>query len=183
MSYYKLQGFVSNSLLNEVVNGKISAPESVLTFGSEFHAMALEGIPSDNVMINKMVAAMYAKFGLDFFFKNTKREHEVYRYKLGVWFKGKLDLIRETEIVDLKTTSASNHKAFSDCVIKYNYDQQAFIYLMLWPKAEQMRFVGIQKNNNPQIFEHIIKRGDIEYLSGMEKCLNALEILMAKNLV
>ena len=46
----------------------------------------------------------------------------------GIRCKCKLDVIRDTAIVDFKTTSAHSLKAFVNCCQQYNYDRQMAFY-------------------------------------------------------
>jgi hypothetical protein len=50
----------------------------------------------------------------------------------GVWWKGKADIISDSHIIDLKTTS--NLDDFRYSARKYNYDSQAYIYQSIFGK-------------------------------------------------
>jgi len=61
----------------------------------------------------------------------------------GVAFRGKADILRKDEIVDIKTTTDIANFKWS--AYKYGYDLQAYLYLRLFPQAKRFRFLCIDK--------------------------------------
>lgn len=61
----------------------------------------------------------------------------------GIAFRGKADILRKHEIVDIKTTTDIANFKWS--AYKYGYDLQAYLYLKLFPQAKQFRFLCIDK--------------------------------------
>jgi len=61
----------------------------------------------------------------------------------GMPFRGKADIIRGKQIIDIKTTM--DIKSFSYSAQKYSYDLQAALYLRLFPDAEEFIFLCIDK--------------------------------------
>ena len=62
----------------------------------------------------------------------------------GTRCKSKLDIIRDTAIVDFKTTSASSLRAFVSCCQQYNYDRQMAFYADS-VGAKQVCLIGVSK--------------------------------------
>ena len=88
----------------------------------------------------------------------------------GRLWKGKADVINESEnlIIDLKTTNDIN--SFKYSANKYNYDSQAFIYKTIFDK--DFLFVVIDKNTH-QI--GIFDCSDDFYRRGQDKVQRAVE--------
>jgi hypothetical protein len=61
----------------------------------------------------------------------------------GIAFRGKADILRVDEIVDIKTTTDVANFKWS--AYKYGYDLQAYLYLKLFPGAKKFRFLCIDK--------------------------------------
>ena len=61
----------------------------------------------------------------------------------GIPFRGKADIIKGTEIIDVKTTV--DIKKFKYSAYKYSYDLQAYLYLQLFPEAKTFTFLCIDK--------------------------------------
>jgi len=61
----------------------------------------------------------------------------------GLPFRGKADVIKGNLIIDLKTTANINDFEYS--ALKFGYDLQAYLYLQLFPEAEQFVFICIDK--------------------------------------
>jgi hypothetical protein len=87
----------------------------------------------------------------------------------GHWFKGKADIITETQIIDLKTTS--NIHDFKWSARKYNYDSQCYIYQMLFGKP--LVFYVIDKTN---FLMGIYKPSEDFVRGGEEKVKRALNV-------
>ena len=62
----------------------------------------------------------------------------------GIRCKCKLDVIRNTAIVDFKTTSAGSLRAFISCCKQYNYDRQMAFYADSIG-AKQVCLIGVSK--------------------------------------
>ena len=61
----------------------------------------------------------------------------------GIPFRGKADILKGTEIIDVKTTV--DIKKFKYSAYKYSYDLQAYLYLQLFPEAKTFTFLCIDK--------------------------------------
>jgi len=61
----------------------------------------------------------------------------------GIPFRGKADILKGTEIIDVKTTV--DIKKFKYSAYKYSYDLQAYLYLQLFPEAKSFTFLCIDK--------------------------------------
>lgn len=61
----------------------------------------------------------------------------------GVAFRAKADILKGTQIIDLKTTI--DVKKFKYSAYKYGYDLQAYLYLQMFPEAESFTFLCIDK--------------------------------------
>ena len=88
---------------------------------------------------------------------------------LGKQFKGKVDIINNGFIYDLKTTS--NLDEFKYSAKKYNYDSQTVIYEQL--TGFEMAFVVIEKNTNRLGLFHVT---DDFRQSGWNKVAKAIEM-------
>ena len=61
----------------------------------------------------------------------------------GIPFRGKADIVQGTKIIDLKTTA--DLEGFNFAAYRFGYDLQAYLYLQLFPQAEEFIFVVIDK--------------------------------------
>ena len=61
----------------------------------------------------------------------------------GIPFRGKADILKGSEIIDVKTTV--DIKKFKYSAYKYSYDLQAYLYLQLFPEAKTFTFLCIDK--------------------------------------
>lgn len=61
----------------------------------------------------------------------------------GIPFRGKADIIKGTRIIDIKTTA--DMTGFHYAAHKFGYDLQAYLYLQLFPQADQFTFLVIDK--------------------------------------
>jgi hypothetical protein len=75
--------------------------------------------------------------------KDCKVEVPEIKMIRGVAFRGKADILRKDEIVDIKTTTDIANFKWS--AYKYGYDLQAYLYLKLFPQAKKFRFLCIDK--------------------------------------
>ena len=64
----------------------------------------------------------------------------------GIPFRGKADIIKGKSIIDLKTTAKISDFEYS--ANNFGYDLQAYLYLQLFPEAENFVFICIDKNTN-----------------------------------
>lgn len=64
----------------------------------------------------------------------------------GIPFRGKADILKGKDIIDVKTTTEI--KKFKYSAYKYGYDLQAYLYLKLFPDAENFKFLCIDKATN-----------------------------------
>lgn len=111
----------------------------------------------------------------DAFFRNeialsylTEAECEVPAVDLigGFPFRGKADIKRGSEIIDLKTTT--DLKAFKYSADKYGYDLQAFIYCNLFKTSyKDFTFIALDKGSCDigvyDISEEFYKRGEAKF--------------------
>jgi len=61
----------------------------------------------------------------------------------GIPFRGKADIVQGTKIIDIKTTADLD--GFKYSAYRFSYDLQAYLYLQLFPQAEEFIFVVIDK--------------------------------------
>jgi len=64
----------------------------------------------------------------------------------GIPFRGKADVVKGKEIIDVKTTA--DIKGFRWSAQKFGYDLQAYLYLQLFPQAHSFKFLVIDKNTS-----------------------------------
>lgn len=87
----------------------------------------------------------------------------------GVWWKGKADIISDTHIIDLKTTSKLDDFRYS--ARKYNYDSQAYIYQSIFGKP--LVFFAIDKTSGEM---GVFETSDEFVAGGKAKVERALEV-------
>ncbi len=61
----------------------------------------------------------------------------------GIPFRGKADILKGKQIIDVKTTT--DIKKFKYSAYKYGYDLQAYLYLQLFPEATDFVFLCVDK--------------------------------------
>jgi len=64
----------------------------------------------------------------------------------GIPIRGKADILKGNEIIDLKTTADLSSFAYS--ARKFGYDLQAYLYLQLFPECEKFTFICIDKKTH-----------------------------------
>ena len=117
----------------------------------------------------------------DAFFKNEQALKEITNCKFevpsigaieGFPFRGKADVIKNSNIVDLKTTT--DIRGFPYSAKKYSYDVQCYIYCQLFNITyENFKFVVIDKGSLDIGIWNCSKEF---YLKGKQKTINAIEI-------
>jgi hypothetical protein len=197
MDYYEIHNhplngkiILSNSRINselDKINGKLSDKnkQENYRFGSLFHECLLEperrtifSLPqNDYNLIVAMMKSCYDQLGVMFFqSKKAKREHAYFWKMLGHWWKCKVDLQIGGVVNDIKTTSATSQEEFERAALKFNYDQQCFIY-MNGAKVKQMNLIGVSKAAPHDLFYLECSKGDHFYQSGEHKLLTAMQKL------
>ena len=157
MSYYQLPR-ISNSdltIASHILQGiPYQKPEAAFRLGGAFHELLLEpekfrsesceGL--DVALLYRMhrtvMSNRYCKSLLD----DSEKEKAILwdEPTTGIRCKCKLDVIRDTAIVDFKTTSASSLRAFVSCCQQYNYDRQMAFYADSIG-AKQVCLIGVSK--------------------------------------
>jgi hypothetical protein len=117
----------------------------------------------------------------DAFFKNEQALKEITNCKFeipaigtiqGFPFRGKADVIKNSNIVDLKTTT--DIRGFPYSAKKYSYDVQCYIYCQLFNITyENFKFVVIDKGS---LDIGIWNCSEEFYLEGKRKTINAIQI-------
>ena len=119
--------------------------------------------------VNTYVDAINGNF--NFFSLINESEHEVPATGelFGVQWKGKADIVTETDIYDLKTTRSI--REFRYTAKRYNYDSQAYIYQELFGKP--MTFLVVCKDT---LQTGSFNCSDDFIASGEEKVKRAVEV-------
>lgn len=119
--------------------------------------------------VNTYVDAINGNF--NFFSLINHSEHEVPAIGelFGVQWKGKADIVTETDIYDLKTTRSI--REFRYTAKRYNYDSQAYIYQELFGKP--MTFLVVCKDT---LQTGSFNCSDDFIASGEEKVKRAIEV-------
>jgi hypothetical protein len=117
----------------------------------------------------------------DAFFKNEQALKQITNCKFeipaigiiqGFPFRGKADVIKNNNIVDLKTTT--DIRGFPYSAKKYSYDVQCYIYCQLFNITyENFKFVVIDKGS---LDIGIWNCSEEFYLEGKRKTINAIQI-------
>ena len=162
MNYYQLPR-ISNSdltIASHILQGiPYQKPEAASTvdavrLGGAFHELLLEpetfrtesceGLDISLLyrMHRTVMSNQYCKSILD----DSEKEKVVLWEEptTGIRCKCKLDVIRNTAIVDFKTTSARSLRAFVNCCKQYNYDRQMAFYADS-VGAKQVCLIGVSK--------------------------------------
>ena len=111
--------------------------EAVSEFGTVYTISEIEKAESlANVIKSNDEAAAYLE----------DAEFEIPAIKMvdGIAFRAKADILKGTELIDLKTTI--DVKKFKYSAYKYGYDLQAYLYLQMFPQAETFTFLCIDKS-------------------------------------
>jgi hypothetical protein len=90
------------------------------------------------------------------------REQEVYWEDsyTGVACKGKLDVLGQNRVVDLKTTSARSEKEFRACILRYEYDRQMAFYADS-VQASEITLIGVSKTRDRLFVVHTNHRSEL----------------------
>ena len=157
MNYYQLPR-ISNSDLTiaaHILQGiPYQKPEAAFRLGGAFHELLLEpetfrteSCEGLNItllyrMHRTVMSNQYCQRLLD----DSEKEKAVLWEEptTGIRCKCKLDVIRNTAIVDFKTTSARSLRAFISCCKQYNYDRQMAFYADSIG-AKQVCLIGVSK--------------------------------------
>jgi hypothetical protein len=100
-------------------------------------------------------------------------EFEVPAIKMieGLAFRGKADIKKGKQIIDVKTTTEIGKFPYS--AMKYSYDLQAALYLELFPDAEEFIFLCIDKKTQEiaiyECSQEFIDSGMSKLYSGIDK--------------
>jgi hypothetical protein len=126
-------------------------------------------LTKDVTEVNTYVDAINGNF--NFFSLINGSEHEVPAIGelFGVQWKGKADIVTETDIYDLKTTRSIREFRYS--AKRYNYDSQAYIYQELFGKP--MTFLVVCKET---LQTGSFNCSDEFIASGEEKVKRAIEV-------
>lgn len=169
-SNYRAYPSISNSDLTEFKNYlfgiKPFKPYNAFAFGSVLHSKLLEPnlpviIPKDvdieliEHLISKIRQNRFCSWALN----GSQNELAILFNDIhtNLPCKAKLDLVRRRNvIIDFKSTSQRNFKAFVKSCYQYEYDRQAAFYLDALNRQKQSKscfiFVGIQKKEPYDIF-------------------------------
>ena len=96
-------------------------------------------------MLSKMAKAIRMNFDFyDMIYQvGNKFEQPMIKEIGGHLWKGKADIVSETNVIDLKTTS--NIDEFKYSARRYNYDSQAWLYQQFFGRP--MVFIAVEKNS------------------------------------
>jgi hypothetical protein len=88
----------------------------------------------------------------------------------GIPIRGKADILKGTEIIDLKTTADLSSFAYS--ARKFGYDLQAYLYLQLFPECDKFTFICIDKKTHDlgiyECSEEFLESGKEKLERGLE---------------
>lgn len=121
--------------------------------------------------VNTWVDAMKSNFEMytDIYAEGNQYEQPAIATIFGMEWKGKADIITDTKIIDIKTTSNIDKWKWS--ANDYNYDSQAYIYEQLFGKP--VEFYVIDKST---LKLKIATPSAETILRGREKVLKAIEV-------
>lgn len=191
-SYYEKK-IISNSILDKawaIANNKKikNLPLDALNFGSAFHCAVLEPQNFDiknyqgvnEMQLHVLIEACKNSEKLQEILKYSIKEVEHYFYLFDLPCKMKADavLVRESKIVDLKTTAATNIIDFSKTIAKYNYDRQMSFYCDALG-VEKSLLVGVSKTTFELFFIELTKE---ELENGRKKYEKIMRIIKEQNL-
>jgi len=183
---------VSNSkltrLLYELKGKNLIFPARCLVFGSAFHEMILEPekfflpefnlrnseIKNLNAMFDKVMASEFLHTLLSR--SETEVDHIWTDEQTGLKCKAKFDLVVSKEnLIDFKTTSATNIEEFEAQLEQHDYDRQTAFYLDGY-KGTSFMVIGVQKFPPFKIYQKVfhvdsdfVKKGRKKYQFLMQK--------------
>jgi hypothetical protein len=97
-------------------------------------------------MISGMKASVSAHPAASELLKNSKREISLYdRHRSGLKIKGRLDILGDSFVADVKTTEAGDAQGFASAIFRYNYHVQAAMYCQL-ANVERFIFIAVEKS-------------------------------------
>lgn len=155
-------------------------PERAFTFGSAVHEMFLENeifdIEEFNLRKSEMaiINLIREKLWQNDYFLNLVNNGECEKPILwtdadtGLLCKGKVDILHNNILYDLKTTASKTEDEFLDSFKKYDYDRQGAFY-MDGCNVDHMIFIAISKFEPYDIFPVLMSRGDKNYIKGKMK--------------
>ena len=206
-NYFDQKGFISNSELGELKKLMRNEEEMDLTdiynFGSLVHGFVTEPHKIDHenkalvegenkiyfsddqyLQAQRMYEAAKKDKVVDLFLKSCKKEHEFYRKKFKIEYKGyeveipvraKLDFLNKGISIgaDLKGIKCDTRDQFITAIEYFDYDRQAAWYMDI-ANLDQFMFIGLSKKKNPRtgnhdVFKFVMIRGDENYQKGKAK--------------
>lgn len=88
----------------------------------------------------------------------------------GIAFRGKADIVQGARIIDIKTTADLD--GFNFAAYRFGYDLQAYLYLQLFPQADQFTFLVIDKKTRDigifECSEEFLESGKEKLEKGIE---------------
>lgn len=100
---------------------------------------------SEAAMLNGMKDSVANHPAASALLQEARREVSLFdRHRTGLAIKGRLDVMGNGYIADIKTTEAGDNHSFSSAIIRYNYHVQAAMYCQL-ARVERFLFIAVEK--------------------------------------
>lgn len=110
---------------------------------------------------------------------NSKKEVSLFAsHRTGLKLKGRIDVLGNGFIADVKTAEAGDMQNFSSAIFRYNYHVQAAMYCQL-AGVEQFSFIAVEKA--PPFAVSVYQLSVPALQAGMNALNNALELIAQCN--
>jgi hypothetical protein len=126
-------------------------------------------------MIEGMKASVAAHPAAYELLHNSKREISLYdSHRSGLKIKGRLDVLGNDFVADVKTAEAGDAQGFSSAIFRYNYHVQAAMYCQL-AKVERFAFIAVEKTAPYAVAVYELSPTALQI--GLSALNNALELI------
>lgn len=96
-------------------------------------------------MLAGMKASVATHAAASVLLEGSKREVSLYdQHRSGLKIKGRIDILGNGFVADVKTAEAGDAAGFSSAIFRYNYHVQAAMYCQL-AKVERFLFIAVEK--------------------------------------
>jgi hypothetical protein len=126
-------------------------------------------------MLAGIKASVYAHPAARKLLENSEREVCLYNsHRSGMKIKGRLDILGDSFVADVKTAEAGDSQGFASAVFRYNYHVQAAMYCQL---AEVEKFVFIAVEKVPPFAVAVYELSPTAMQIGLRALNSALELV------
>ena len=130
---------------------------------------------NEATMLAGMTAAVSAHPAASGLLEGSQREVSLYdSHRTGLKMKGRLDVLGDGFVGDVKTAEAGDMQGFASAIFRYNYHIQAAMYCQL-AKVERFTFIVVEKV--PPFAVAVYELSPTALQIGLSALNNALELI------